>query len=134
MGSWNEHKVCANEKKLPRLKWNFAKSYFLSFHTVKIYISRVVMILASLALGIVHTIDGYDVPWLVSTRIALVNVLIFLFCMCNICDIIFKNFLKTFFNRFLPNVPILIPLKISENPRFSDVFRGIKREHWEEKS
>ena len=25
------------------------------------------------------------------------------------------------------------PLKISENQRFSDVFRGIKREHWEVK-
>ena len=27
----------------------------------------------------------------------------------------------------------LIPLKTSENKRFSDIFRGIKREHWEEK-
>ena len=28
---------------------------------------------------------------------------------------------------------LLIPLKTSENQKFSDVFRGIKREHWEEK-
>ena len=32
-------------------------------------------------------------------------------------------------NPFLPNVPFLIPLKTSENLWFSDVFRGIKREH-----
>ena len=28
---------------------------------------------------------------------------------------------------------LLIPLKTSENLWFSDVFRGIKMEHWEEK-
>ena len=28
---------------------------------------------------------------------------------------------------------LLIPLKTSENQKFSDVFRGIKRENWEEK-
>ena len=30
-----------------------------------------------------------------------------------------------------PIIP-LIPLKTPENPWFSDVFRGIKREHWED--
>ena len=33
---------------------------------------------------------------------------------------------------FFPMFP-LIPLKTSENLWFSDVFMGIKREHWEEK-
>ena len=33
---------------------------------------------------------------------------------------------------FFPMFP-LIPLKTTENLWFSDVFRGIKREHWEEK-
>ena len=28
---------------------------------------------------------------------------------------------------------LLIPLETSENQKFSDVFRGIKREHWEGK-
>ena len=36
--------------------------------------------------------------------------------------------LKTFF----PNAPFLYPLEILENLWFSDVFRGIKREHWEQ--
>ena len=33
---------------------------------------------------------------------------------------------------FFP-ISLLIPLKTSENLWFSNVFRGIKREHWEEK-
>ena len=36
-------------------------------------------------------------------------------------------------NPFLPNVPLLISLKTSENQRFSDIFMAIEREHWEEK-
>ena len=63
--------------------------FFIILHSKNLCLSRVVMILASLALGIVHTIDGYDVPWVVSTRIALVNVFMFLCCMFNICDTIF---------------------------------------------
>ena len=33
-------------------------------------------------------------------------------------------------NLFSTNVSLLYPLKTSENPRFSDVFRGIEVEHW----
>ena len=36
-------------------------------------------------------------------------------------------------NPSLANALILYPLKTPENRNFSDVFRGIKREHWEEK-
>ena len=34
---------------------------------------------------------------------------------------------------FSSQCSLLISLKISENQKFSDVFRGIKKEHWEEK-
>lgn len=83
--------------------------FFIILHSKNLCLSRVVMILASLALGIVHTIDGYDVSWLMSTRIALVNVFMFLCCMFNICDTIFKNFLRTLSTPFLPNVHFLPP-------------------------
>ena len=33
---------------------------------------------------------------------------------------------STYFNPFLTNVPLLYPLKISENRRFSDVLRGYR--------
>ena len=36
-------------------------------------------------------------------------------------------------NPFLPNVSFWSPLKTSDNQRFSDVFRGVKKEHWKEK-
>lgn len=88
--------------------------FFIILHNKNLCLSRVVMILASLALGIVHTIDGYDVSWVMSTRIALVNVFMFLCCMFNICDTIFKNFLRTLSTPFLPNVHFLPPLKTTK--------------------
>ena len=42
------------------------------------------------------------------------------------------NFLF-FLNPFLSQCSILIPMKTSENRRFSDVFTWNKRKHWEEK-
>ena len=36
-------------------------------------------------------------------------------------------------NHFPNKCSLLTPLKTSENQRFFDVFRGIKREYWEEK-
>ena len=33
-------------------------------------------------------------------------------------------------NPFSANVPLLYPLKTSENRRFSDVFSGYRTEHW----
>ena len=98
--------------------------FFIILHSKNLCLSRVVMILASLALGIVHTIDGYDVPWVVSTRIALVNVFMFLCIMFNICDTIFKNFLRTLSTPFLPNVNFLPPPPPPENN---------KREQWKGK-
>ena len=83
--------------------------FFIILHSKNLCLSRVVMILASLALGIVHTIDGYDVSWVMSTRIALVNVFMFLCCMFNICDTIFKNFLRTLSTPFLPQCSLFTP-------------------------
>ena len=106
--------------------------FFIILHSKNLCLSRVVMILASLALGIVHTIDGYDVPWVVSTRIALVNVFMFLCIMFNICDTIFKNFLRTLSTPFLPNVYFLPPpLKTTKgsNGKEKVNFTNIKQRH-----
>ena len=37
---------------------------------------------------------------------------------------------KSLLNPFSANVPLLYPLKTSENLRFSDVFRGYRVEYW----
>ena len=44
----------------------------------------------------------------------------------------FVAFVGATLSLYFPLFP-LIPLKKSENQRFSDVFRGIRREHWEVK-
>ena len=43
------------------------------------------------------------------------------------CYITETNLLTDFINRFPANIPILYPLKISENQRFSCVLGGIAR-------
>ena len=48
------------------------------------------------------------------------------------CEICSKLTIKTPERRF--QCSLLIPLKTSENQRFSDIFRGIKREHWKRRS
>ena len=53
-----------------------------------------------------------------------------------------KNKVANIFNNHFVNIiktcssqcSLLIPLETSENQSFSDVFKGIKREHWEVKS
>ena len=44
-----------------------------------------------------------------------------------------SKFVKTRSLTFFSQYSLLIPLGISENLWFSDVSRGIKREHWEER-
>ena len=39
----------------------------------------------------------------------------------------FQITLRIVFNSFSTNVPLLYPLKISENRRFSDAFRGYRK-------
>ena len=44
-----------------------------------------------------------------------------------------KSAMPPLFNPFVPNAPFLYPLKILENLKFSDVFRGGReRVHWKQ--